>query len=70
MRLGHLTHDREPEPGAGQPAGRACAVKAVEDVREILVLDAGPVVAHSHLAVADCNFDLASGRAPLGRVVQ
>ena len=68
--LGHLPDDGEPEPGAGLPARRGRAVEAVEDVRQVVLVDARPVVADGHLAVADADLDLAAGRAPLGRVVE
>src|SRR6187402_3598370 len=65
-----LSHDREAEPGAGHASRGPRAVEAVEDVREVLVGDTGPVVADGNLAVTDLDPDLGAGRAPLGRVVE
>src|SRR5438093_12342992 len=45
-----LAHDREAEPRPRQSACGAGAVEAVEHERQVLVVDAGPVVANRHLA--------------------
>ena len=70
MVVDGLLDDREPEPGAGQGASRGGAVEAVEDVRQIGVVDAGPVVAHCQHPVGEADVDGAAGRAPLDRVVE
>ena len=41
MRLGHLADDREPEPGPRHPASRLRSVEAVEDEREVGLVDPG-----------------------------
>src|SRR3954469_3796433 len=68
--LCHLFHDRQAQPGAGQLPRRRGAVEAVENVREVVLVDARAVIAHDHLAVAHLDLDLAAGRAPLRRVVE
>ena len=50
--LGGLAHDRQAEPRAGQLARAPGAVEAVEDVRQVGLVEAGPVVADGELAVA------------------
>ena len=61
--LGHLAHDRQPEPGSRPPARADAAVEPVEHVREVLVGDAGPVVAHHHPVRAGAHQHHARRRA-------
>ena len=68
--LGDLADDRQPEAGARAPARGRAAVEAVEQVREILRVDAGPVVAHAHAVHVDAHLDDAALRRVLGRVVE
>src|SRR4051794_2711103 len=53
VRLRHLLHDREPQAGARQLASRRRPIETVEDVRQVAVFDARPVVPDDHLPVAD-----------------
>src|SRR5205807_357749 len=70
VRFRDLPDDREPQPGSGHAPSGAGPVEPVEDVRQVLLVDPGAVVAHRHLAAADRDLDLAARRAPLGRVVE
>jgi hypothetical protein len=70
VRLGDLTHDRQPEPGSRFVARCRSAVEAVEDVFELLCRDSGAVVPHGHLAVADRDLDRRAVTAVLARVVE
>ena len=63
-------HDREPEPRAGPVPRRGQAVEAVEDVREVVQVDAGSAVADADLAVVDGDVDVSARRAPLRGVVE
>src|SRR5439155_5293331 len=56
--------------GARQLPGGRRTVETVEDVRQVVVFDTGPVVAHDDLPVADGDLHLAAGRAPLRSVVE
>jgi len=70
VRLHDLAHDGEAEPRAGQAAGPARPVEAVEHVGEVIRVDTGPVVADGELAVAHADLDGLVGRAPLSGVVE
>src|SRR5262249_59910714 len=52
------------------PARRARTVEAIEDEREVLLGDPGPVIADRHRPVADSNLDRAARRAPLRGVIE
>ena len=51
VRLGDVPDDREPEARAGQAARGRGAVEALEDEREVSIVEAGAVVAHGRRAV-------------------
>ena len=70
VRDGDLPDDREPEARARPAARRTGAIEAVEDVRKVFLVDAGPVVTHAQRAVAHRDLDVAVRRAPLRRVVE
>src|SRR5207302_10852944 len=69
VRLRGLADDRETETGARQAARPGGAVEAVEDVRDVLLPEARPVVADREHAVREVHLDLSARRAPLDRVV-
>src|SRR5262249_19198669 len=60
----------EAETGARHAASGRCAVEAVEDVREIVLVESGAAVANGQRSVAKHDIDDGPGRAPLARVVQ
>jgi hypothetical protein len=68
--FGDLTDDREPEAGPRHSSSPARTVEAIEHVGEVILSDAGAVIANHHLAVAYLDLDLCSRRAPLGGVVE
>jgi len=69
VRLGGLAHDREAQPGARQPARFVGTVEAIEDVREVLAREPGPVVAHDQLAVRQPDLNGLADGTPLESVV-
>ena len=61
MRVGHLPHDGEPEPGARPAARTRRPVEAIEQPLRVLVRDAGPVVAHDDAPFATATSIGSSG---------
>ena len=53
MRVGDVLDDGQAKPRPGQPAGRWGAIEAVEDVGQVVLRDAGTVVAYDHLPCGD-----------------
>src|SRR4051794_32493365 len=51
VRLGRLAHDRQPQTGPRHRARMLRAEEAVEDMRQVFLVEAGAVVAHRQLAV-------------------
>src|SRR5262245_207912 len=70
MRLGDLSHDRQPETRPGHAPRRARAIEPVEDVREVLVRDPGSVVANDEPTVPNLDLDLRARCTPLRGVVE
>ena len=70
MAFGGTANDREPEARAGQGAGLARAVEALEDVGKIGRGDARPVVADRDDAVGERDLHRAVGGTPLRGVVE
>ena len=57
VRLGRLADDRQAEAGAGHAARAVGAVEAVEDVRQVGLVEPGPVVADRERAVGEVDLD-------------
>lgn len=70
MRLGRLAHEREAEAGAGEAACCACAVKAVEDALEIVLVETGALVANRERPRRELDVDDSARWAPFARVVE
>ena len=70
VRLGEVAHEREPEARAGHRARAGRAIEAVEHARQVLVGDAGAVVAHLEAALPHLDLDRAARRTPLAGVVE
>ena len=70
MGLGDLAHDREPEAGARKATRRGRAIEAIEDVRQVLVGDARPVVADLDGSAGHPYLDPLAVGAPLDGVVE
>jgi hypothetical protein len=50
-------HDRQAEPGAWHSSCGRRSIEAFEDVREVLVGDAGPVIGDRYSALVDEDAD-------------
>jgi hypothetical protein len=70
VRVGHLADDGQSQAGTRQRPRRAGPVEALEDVRQVLLVDAGPVVAERQVFRPEADLDEPAGVAPLRRVVQ
>src|SRR5581483_11984435 len=70
VRLRDLLDDREPEPRPRQRAGVRRAVEALEDVRAVLLGDAGAAVADAQDAARERDVDGRARRAPLRGVLE
>ena len=68
--LGGLADDRQAQPRAGLSARVPGAVEAVKDERQVLLMEARPVVADRQRAGGERHLDGAAGLAVLGGVVQ
>lgn len=65
-----MADNREAEPGAGRSACDRRAVEALEDKRQVRLVDPGPVIPDDDRAFADTNFHGLIGWTPLQRVAE
>src|SRR5215470_2320152 len=70
VRLGHLSHNCEPETRAGKGPRVRRAIEPVEDVLAVLRRDPRAVIADTNFAACEGDLDRRPRRAPLPGVLE